>query len=485
MRRYCNFIHSLLALPLLLAAIGCQHRIAPPTLALAPEIHDDLQKQLQRPSDELFHAAPGLKFTPAAIENMRRHLRESQDYCTGKVSTRASEYERQGRQLTGEIDRAGKSMNDGRRHELHCRIQDLRSSKAQADILAQNLIPVAFGNHLAKLELIEKWPAELLLVQQQIASGASQQRRWGNVQEIGFREIQKDQKDDIKRGEDAIRELRQQGAMSQELENKDIQDYVNTLAQRIARNSDLQVPLKTRVLDSSEVNTFALPGGFLFIQRGLLEEVDDESELAGVLAHEMSHVAARHSFRLYKKAVASSILYTAAQVAAIIFTGGAAGIGTYYALQYGFYGLGFALNLDLLGVSREFELEADQLGIQYAWKSGYDTEGFIRFSDKLARKQGYAIGASWFRTHPPFYQRMVESKREIMFLPPKAEVIVQTHDFEIMKQQLKDEAKKAEASGSRKPTLHALEKEEGCGKPTELFKPAEPVDAICARFEKE
>jgi predicted Zn-dependent protease len=233
------------------------------------------------------------------------------------------------------------------------------------------------------------------------------------------------------------------------------------------------------------VNAFALPGGFLFIQRGLLEEAGDESELAGVLAHEMSHVAARHSFRLYKKAMAASILYSAAQIAAIIFTGGAAGIGTYYALQYGFYGLGFALSLDLLGVSREFELEADQLGIQYAWKSGYDTEGFIRFCDRLARKEGHAIGASWFRTHPPFYQRMVDSKREIMFLPPQAEAIVQTRDFEVMKQKLKEETKKSETSTGRKPTLQAIEKEEGCEKPKELFKPEEPVDAICARFDRQ
>ena len=282
-----------------------------------------------------------------------------------------------------------------------------------------------------------------------------------------------------------MRELRQQGVMPPELENKDIQDYVNTIAQRIARNSDLQVPLKVRVLDSKEVNAFALPGGLLFVQRGLLEEADDEAELAGVLAHEMSHVAARHSYRLYKKVLASSILYTAAQVAAIIFTGGAVGIGAYYALQYGFYGLGFALDLNLLGVSRDYELEADQLGIQYAWKSGYDPEGFIRFFDKLARKEGHVIGASWFRTHPVFYDRMVASKREIMFLPAQAQAIVQTRDFEIMKQKLKEEVKKSKAAGVKKPSLLAREKEEGCAKPKDLYKPAEPIDAICARLTKD
>src|SRR5262249_47219403 len=151
-------------------------------------------------------------------------------------------------------------------------------------------------------------------------------------------------------GQDAVRELQQEGAMPRELDNAAIQDYVKTVAQRLARNSDLLVPLKVVVLDSKEVNAFALPGGFLFIQRGLLEAADDESELAGVLGHEMSHIALRHGYKLMKKAMISSIFYQAAQVAAIIMTGGTAGIGTYYALQYGFYGLGFALDLNLLGV---------------------------------------------------------------------------------------------------------------------------------------
>ena len=86
-------------------------------------------------------------------------------------------------------------------------------------------------------------------------------------------------------------------------------------------------------------------------------------ELAGVLAHEMAHDAARHANKLMKKATIAGIFYQAAQVAAMVLTGGVAGIGTYYALQHGFYGLGSVLNLNLLGVSRGYELEADQLGV--------------------------------------------------------------------------------------------------------------------------
>jgi predicted Zn-dependent protease len=105
-------------------------------------------------------------------------------------------------------------------------------------------------------------------------------------------------------------------------------------------------------------------------------------------------------------------------------------------LQYGFYGLGSALNLELLGVSRDYELEADQLGVQYAWDTGYDPGGFIRFFDKVATREGYVNGASWFRTHPPFYERMVDTRREIMFRPDQPEMMVRTSAFEQMKKEL-------------------------------------------------
>jgi Zn-dependent protease with chaperone function len=458
-----------------------QRRAAPPEPPLAPAVHDDLDRVMQQPYDELFNSAADLKFSSRDLQVMRKHLSEAETFCRGRARKSSGFYSKEEERLQKELKRQAASIDATTRHELHCQIQDSRSSKAQMDLLADQLAPIAFDNGRAKLELVEKWPAERAKVEQELNSGSYKQRRWAGVEEIGFRTIQPDQKDDIKRGEKAVKELQQQGAMPPELENKLIQDYVNTLAQRVAANSDVQVPLKVKVLDSREINAFALPGGFLFVQRGLLSEVDDESQLAGVLAHEMSHVAARHSFRLYKKALASAVAYQMAQIAALVLTGGASGIGTYYALQYGFYGLGFALDLNLLGVSREYELEADQLGIQYAWKTGYDPEGFIRFFDKMATKEGHVSGASWFRTHPAFYDRMVQSKREIMFLPHKEAWIVQTHEFEQMKQVLKEVSAKSNASqDAKRPTLFT--KEENCPKPKPLYQPDEKIQAICSRL---
>jgi predicted Zn-dependent protease len=108
-----------------------------------------------------------------------------------------------------------------------------------------------------------------------------------------------------------------------------------------------------------------------------------------------------------------------------------------YALSYGGAGLGLVMNLNVLGVSRDYELEADQLGIQYVWRAGYDPDGFIRFFDRMASEKGYASGSSWFRTHPAFYERMVKAKAELAYLPQKNNLITQTNEFSAMQEELK------------------------------------------------
>ena len=267
--------------------------------------------------------------------------------------------------------------------------------------------------------------------------------------------------------------------MPKEIEDEAVVGYVKQLGQKIAANSDLQVPLQITVLNSKEINAFAFPGGFVFVERGLLESVDDEAQLAGVIAHEMSHVVGRHGHKLMTKATIASIIYQAAQVAAVVLTGGAASIGAYYALQYGFYGIGLTLNLTLLGVSRDFEQQADQLGIQYAWKAGYDTSGFVRFFDKMATKEGYVNGLSWFRSHPPFYQRMVESEREIMYLPKKPNAIFNTSEFTAMKQELTKVSAKADEESKGRPSL--VSPEQGCPAPSKiLYESEKPIETICS-----
>ncbi|MEW6732689.1 MAG: M48 family metalloprotease [Acidobacteriota bacterium] len=155
-----------------------------------------------------------------------------------------------------------------------------------------------------------------------------------------------------------------------------------------------------------------------------------------------------------KRATIAGIIYQAAQIATLIFTGWVAGIGMYYALQYGFFGLGMVLELSLLGVSREYEMEADQLGVQYAWRAGYDPRGFITFFDKMASEKGYIKSASFFRTHPPFFDRIVRVFSEIEFLPTKVELKVDSSSFQQAKEQLIQLRK--DIKPKKRPTLKRM-----------------------------
>lgn len=475
----CRGMLALLCSELLLGTlVGCGgHRATLPEVKPPAAVFGPLQDELKKSYLTLFETAATLEYTDAQIAQMQKYLGQAQDYCAGRFEGTSKDYDRRMNEAQKSLKKAG--ITDVERHSLHCSIQDARALKSQADVIGQNAIPVAYDNKRAKLELIQNWPAQLKEIQQSIANGTYKSRRWADVEDIGFRKIEEGQKDDIKLGQEAIRDLKQSSLMPKEIEDEAVVGYVKRLGQKIAANSDLQVPLQITVLNSKEINAFAFPGGFVFIERGLLEAVDDESQLAGVISHEMSHAVARHGHKLMTKASIASIIYQAAQVAAVILTGGAASIGTYYALQYGFYGIGFTLNLALLGVSRDFEQQADQLGIQYAWKAGYDTTGFIRFFDKMATKEGYVNGVSWFRSHPPFYQRMVESEREIMYLPKRPNAVVTSSEFGAMKQALAKVTLKAEEEAKTRPSLISPEQE--CPAPSKLlYEPDQPIETICS-----
>ncbi len=429
---------------------------------------DTIQSDLQKSYLDLFALAPEVHYSPDQIEKMRAYLHDAQSYCVSELKAKSDAYKSEIKQDENSLnqktdkktDQKIAELSDGERHDLHCSIQNDEKLKSQTDVVIEHAMPLAYENKQAKLELLEKWPADYERIHQEKQDGSYRNRRWGNVEDIGFRTIADGQEKDIKTGEDAIKQMKESGLMPDELKNKAVVDYVDQIAQKVAAHSDLKVPLKVTVLDDKKINAFALPGGFLYVNRGLVEAADDESELAGVLAHEIGHDTARHAHSLMKKAEIASIMFQAAEVAVGALTGGVASLGTYYAIQYGFYGLDMALNLELLGVSREYELQADQLGIQYAWNSGYDPTGFIRFFDKMATKEGFVRGVSWFHDHPPFYQRMVDAEREILFLPKKDDLVVTTTDFSTMKSALTEHLKKNPDMEKNRPTL--IRREKGC-----------------------
>lgn len=211
------------------------------------------------------------------------------------------------------------------------------------------------------------------------------------------------------------------------IEDPVITQYVDKVAQDIVKHSDAKVPFVVKVVDSDEVNAFALPGGYFYVNKGLLLEAENEAELAGVMAHEIAHVAARHATERMTK---QQLLQFAAIPA--LFVGG-------YWTQYGIYnGLGLGMNLAVLGITRKSEEEADQLGTQYLWNSGYDPNGFITFFEKLEAKEKGKPGrfTSFWRTHPPVESRIEKVQTEISYLPPKDEYVLNTSEFERVKARL-------------------------------------------------
>ncbi len=200
-----------------------------------------------------------------------------------------------------------------------------------------------------------------------------------------------------------------------------VTEYVNRIGQNLVRNSDAQVPFTIKVIDSDEVNAFALPGGFFYVNSGLILAADEEAELAGVMAHEIAHVAARHATKQMTRGNWANI-----GTIPLIFVGG--GIG--YAVRSA---ASLALPMTFLSFSRGFESEADYLGLQYMYKTGYDPQAFVSFFEKLQAKEKRKPGtlARAFATHPQTPDRIEKSQEEIgTILPAKPQYVVSTSEFD-------------------------------------------------------
>jgi predicted Zn-dependent protease len=208
-----------------------------------------------------------------------------------------------------------------------------------------------------------------------------------------------------------------------------VTEYVNRVGQNLVRNSDAKVPFTIKVIDSDEINAFALPGGFFYVNSGLILHADEEAELAGVMAHEIAHVAARHGTR---NATKGEIMQWASIPLILLGPGGWAGYGLYE-------GLNFAIPIGFLKFSRDAEREADFLGLQYMYKAGYDPNAFVSFFEKIEAEERRHPGSipKLFSTHPPTPDRVQKAQEEIAtILPARDEYIVTTSEFDIVKARL-------------------------------------------------
>jgi beta-barrel assembly-enhancing protease len=208
-----------------------------------------------------------------------------------------------------------------------------------------------------------------------------------------------------------------------------VAEYVNRLGQNLVRNSDAKVPFTIKVLDSEEVNAFALPGGFFFVNSGLILKADNEAELAGVMAHEIAHVAARHGTRQATRGQIAQIAMIAASIAIPYgWTG--------YAIRQG---AGLVIPMGFLSFSRTFESEADMLGVEYMYKTGYDPVAFVDFFEKIQSLERKKPGtmAKVFSTHPMTDDRIKAAQKNIAtILKAKPEYVVNTSEFNDVKGRL-------------------------------------------------
>ena len=226
-----------------------------------------------------------------------------------------------------------------------------------------------------------------------------------------------------------------------------VTEYVNRIGQNLVRNSDAQVPFTIKVIDSDVVNAMALPGGFFYVNSGLILAADEEAEMAGVMAHEIAHVAACH----YGREMTRANLLQMASIP-FIFMGGAIGYAGYEAA-------GLGIPLTFFKFSRGFEAEADYLGVEYMYRAGYDPSAFVSFFEKIQAMEKKKPGtlSKAFDTHPQTPDRIEKTQDEIRrILPAKAEYVVTTSEFDEVKARLaaiENKHKLIDEKDSNKPSL--------------------------------
>jgi Peptidase family M48 len=239
-----------------------------------------------------------------------------------------------------------------------------------------------------------------------------------------------------------------------------IDEYVNRIGQNLVKNSDCKVPFTIKVIDSDEINAMALPGGFFYVNSGLILAADEEAELAGVMAHEIAHVCAHHAAREMTRANYAQI----GMVPLIMMTGYTwTGYGIYEAAQ-------LAIPITFLEFSREFEAQADYLGVQYMYRAGYDPQAFISFFEKIQalEKRKPGLVAKAFSDHPQTPDRILHTQEEIArILPARDEYTVTTSEFDDIKARLariENKRRLTDTKGITRPSLRrASNTQDGAG----------------------
>jgi hypothetical protein len=387
---------------------------SPPTLA-------DL---VQKPYMELVETAATLDYPSRAIDEFHKKLEAGKKEDIAALEAQKKQLKSQEDDIHKQLSELNRSASTddakmaAQRGELHCKLLKLQKDLAETQTERAISVPVSYDHRITKLLIVSQWPAKKKEIDEALANGTARVRHLGDVEDAGFRKFGDGQEQDMKLGESAIAELRTYRMLPPAADSKPLHDLVQRICDRLAVHSDLRVALRVEVLDSDEINAFGLPGGRLLVNAGLINHSANEAELAGVLAHEIAHIAARHGEKLMKPTSSlTKMLMQGATMAADEFTSGA--VSQAENAAHGVLGWGVHLNLNLLGVNKDTEGEAGQLATQYLWNAGFDPRGFMYFYDRMVSDPKHAETASFFRTHPPSIDRALLTLAELEYLPKK------------------------------------------------------------------
>ena len=402
-----------------------------------------IRDQLDRPYVDLFgltgppYSQDEVKLLRSTVEEDRKQQIEN---CQRdeKSLQRQLDSAREGlKALNESAPRDTGDMANTRNH-LHVEIAALEQVLRDKAGECNDAIPAKFQVKLAKVYLLEHWPYRREQTIDIIENGRARERAHGDVDDIGFRKLVDDQDKDVALGEQAFRQMVSSGRLPAEIQDPSVRQYVQGLAGRITRNSDLRVPLHVTVLDSPEISTVALPGGFIVLTSGLLLACETEAELAGIVSQQIAQIAARHATRSSTTRAISKVFFPALQIVTGLFTAGVSNAGAYYGMSYGFQGLGLLADRVMANSNGKAQKEADQLGIQYAWKAGFDPRGLIAFLDSIGKRKDYARTQESISKDPPIGERLIDAFTEIQYLASGESYAVDSADFRRAKELLQD-----------------------------------------------
>jgi hypothetical protein len=357
------------------------------------------------------------------LEHERNAAKEASEKleATWRKQLKAAREELQGLNARASTDTEASALRRSRLHiEIAARERGIRDNALERERARHT-----YDLELTKLWIAEHWPERRAGIHERIRKGEARDRPHGDVEDAGYRTIAKDVEKDIETGKQAVRQMGAGGWLPSEFRDEEVQVFVRRVAQQIAANSDLKVPLHVTVLDSSELKAIALPGGFLYITSGLVARTQSESELAAVLAREIARIAARHAVRSAKVSWVSRMFLPVTQIAGGIFAGGPANPAAYYGIGYGLEGLGGVVGRAFRTSNAELQAEADQLGIQYAWNAGYDPAGFLAFLDAIRGQED-----EFLPEDPVFRERVLKLFDEIEYLPALKKTPPVSGDFD-------------------------------------------------------